>query len=119
MPPKTPSSALSPAAKRNPARRAGLFVLAALAVALVLAGLVSPFASPEPDGLERVAADQGFAEKGEGTPAWNAPLPDYTLGGREGKWPKAVAGLLGTAVVFGAAYGLSRFLARRKAGHSA
>jgi len=119
VPPDTPPPPLSPTAKGSPGRRAGLFVLAALAVALVLAGLVSPFASSEPDGLERVAADQGFAEKGEGTPAWNAPLPDYTLGGGEGKWPKAVAGLLGTAVVFGAAYGLARFLARRKAGDSA
>jgi cobalt/nickel transport system permease protein len=81
----------------------------------MLAGLVSLFASSEPDGLERVAADQGFAEKGEGTPAWNAPLPDYTVAGREEKWPKAAAGVLGTVVVFGAAYGLGRLLMRRKA----
>jgi hypothetical protein len=44
-----------------------------LAVALGV-GLAAPFASSSPDGLERVAADQGFLDRGT---AQAAPVPDY------------------------------------------
>ena len=42
-----------------------------LLVALVLAGVVSRFASSDPDGLTKVSEDNGFADTGEGrTTAW-------------------------------------------------
>lgn len=41
-------------------------VLAGFVVALVLAGLVSRFASSDPDGLTKVSEDHGFAGAGKG-----------------------------------------------------
>ncbi|MHA1572601.1 MAG: PDGLE domain-containing protein [Alphaproteobacteria bacterium] len=95
-------------------RKLWMFVLIGLVIAVGLGTLASPFASSSPDGLEKVAADKGFARKSEGAPAWKwAPVPDYAMPGlkREAA-ATALAGLLGTVVVFALAYGLARLLAR-------
>ena len=72
-------------------------------VSVLLAAFVSPFASKAPDGLEKVAKDKGFAEKGEGRAAWRFPLmPDYAVAGvRSESVGTALAGLAGTLLVFG------------------
>jgi hypothetical protein len=67
------------------------FTIVALAVAIALGVLVSPFASSEPDGLERVATDHGFVEKAR-SHANYGPL----------------AGLTGTLLVFALGYGIAR-----------
>ena len=97
-------------------RRVWVFVLAGLVVSLLLAALVSPFASKAPDGLEKVAKDKGFAEKGEGAPAWRFPLmPDYAVPGvRSEALSTALAGLAGTVVVFGVALGAAKVISRRR-----
>lgn len=93
------------------------YVLSGLGVSLVLAVGLSPFASSAPDGLERVAHDKGFAEKGERPAAWAwAPLSDYGIAGKEGWWPTCAAGAVGTLAVFAAAVGLGKLLARRGSG---
>jgi hypothetical protein len=100
-------------------RRSRLLVGAGLALAVALVLFVAPYASTQPDGLERVARDQGFAARGEGTPAWRyAPLPEYSLPGVESRWSKALAGVVGVAAAFGVAYGVGRLLARRNASAS-
>ncbi|MET8326118.1 energy-coupling factor ABC transporter permease [Streptomyces sp. NPDC005181] len=48
-----------------------------LVTALVLAGFVSFYASASPDGLEKVAADQGIDEKAEPHASKDSPLADY------------------------------------------
>lgn len=48
-----------------------------LAAALVLAGFVSFYASANPDGLEKVAADKGIDEKVQEHDAAGSPLADY------------------------------------------
>ncbi|MFE3903402.1 energy-coupling factor ABC transporter permease [Streptomyces sp. NPDC059153] len=48
-----------------------------LVTALVLAGFVSFYASASPDGLEKVAADQGIDKKTEEHAAKDSPLADY------------------------------------------
>ncbi|WP_406740226.1 energy-coupling factor ABC transporter permease [Streptomyces atratus] len=48
-----------------------------LVTALVLAGFVSYYASADPDGLEKVAADQGIDKKTEEHAAKDSPLADY------------------------------------------
>ncbi|WP_327423098.1 energy-coupling factor ABC transporter permease [Streptomyces sp. NBC_01527] len=48
-----------------------------LVTALVLAGFVSFYASASPDGLEKVAADQGIDEKTEPHVSKDSPLADY------------------------------------------
>lgn len=82
-----------------------------LGIALFVAIVFSPFASPHPDGLERVAEDKGFLEKGEGKPIVISPIPDYTFPGiHNEKAATAVAGVAGTLVVFGLGYGLAKVL---------
>jgi cobalt/nickel transport system permease protein len=60
--------------------------------------LLSPLASADPDGLERVAADLGFL--GKGASATYQLMPDYTLP-ILGNTPLSTifAGLIGVAVV--------------------
>jgi hypothetical protein len=48
-------------------RRYFTLLLAGLGIALLVA-FFSPLASSEPDGLERVAEDEAFIDKGEGAP---------------------------------------------------
>ncbi|WP_432033127.1 energy-coupling factor ABC transporter permease [Streptomyces antibioticus] len=48
-----------------------------LVTSLVLAGFVSFYASADPDGLEKVAADKGIDKKVEDHAAADSPLADY------------------------------------------
>ncbi|MFF3845631.1 energy-coupling factor ABC transporter permease [Streptomyces sp. NPDC002328] len=48
-----------------------------LVTSLLLAGFVSFYASADPDGLEKVAADKGFDAKVEEHAAADSPLADY------------------------------------------
>ncbi|MBU4311769.1 MAG: PDGLE domain-containing protein [Candidatus Omnitrophica bacterium] len=88
-------------------------ILLWLAVSLILAFFISPFASSSPDGLEKVADDKGFLEKGEAEPAFISPLPDYVWPGvhNEG-FATGFAGIMGTLIVFGVAYGVGAAIKR-------
>lgn len=87
------------------------YIFLSLLAAILLALLLAPFASPWPDGLEKVAKERGFIEKGEVEPALRSPVPDYILPGiKNEKVATAVAGVLGIIVVFGVAYGLAALL---------
>ena len=58
------------------------FTLLALLVAIALATAFSPFASSSPDGLEKVAEQEGFLDRGRLAPVQKrAPVPDYALPG--------------------------------------
>jgi len=85
-------------------------LLIALAVALI-----SPLASAWPDGLERVAEDKGFSEDAQDAPY--EAIPDYVLPGVGNEAVATIlAGIVGTLVVFGLAYGLGALLRKREAG---
>jgi cobalt/nickel transport protein len=89
-------------------------IIIGLIIALFLAGIISMFASSSPDGLEKVAENLGFLEKGEGEPAIKSPAPDYALPGlKNEKLATSIAGIAGTLVVFGLGYGIA-FLLKRK-----
>lgn len=82
------------------------FVVVALAVAIGLATAVSPFASPQPDGLERVAEDKGFVAAGQ---ASSGPIPDYAFPDvADERLATGLAGFTGTLIVFGVGYVLVR-----------
>ena len=84
-----------------------------LLVALGLAIFVAPFACPWPDGLEDVAAKLGFDGRGVSS-ILHAPAPDYRLPGiHSAAGATAIAGALGTLVVFGLALVLGRVLVRK------
>lgn len=53
--------------------------ISGLVTALVLAGFVSYYASSSPDGLEKVAADQGIDAKAREHAAAGSPLADYSV----------------------------------------
>ncbi len=80
-------------------RRRNLALLAGgLAVALLVVFALAPNASAQPDGLERVAADQGFADRAQDAP--HSLLPDYTVPGVEDETRSTIfAGVIGVAVV--------------------
>jgi cobalt/nickel transport protein len=84
-------------------RRTSTKVVAAavLLLALVLAGVVSRFASDDPDGLTKVSEDHGFADKEK--------AHDSVVGGYG-----SVTGILGVLVVLGLAGGVSYVLRRKE-----
>ncbi|MDI6799779.1 MAG: PDGLE domain-containing protein [Actinomycetota bacterium] len=90
------------------------FITIGLLISFFLATLVSPYASPHPDGLERVAENKGFIELAEKEPAWTgSPIPDYAVPGIERESiATGLAGLAGTAITFTLAHGLARILKR-------
>lgn len=82
-------------------------------VTLLAAGIVSYFASPHPDGLERVAEDHGFLEKAN-EPSWTAWIPDYEIPGISSPMLKVgLAGVIGAAILFGVLYAISRPLSAK------
>ena len=84
-----------------------------LLAALFLAAAISPFASRWPDGLEKVAEDKGFLEKGEKS-VISSPLPDYRWPGlKNAHLAVASSGIAGTLIVFILGWGVAR-LAKRK-----
>ena len=87
-----------------------------LLLALALA-VLSPLASPHPDGLERVAEDQGFIDRAQGSPVH--VITAYLFSGiQDQRLATVLAGLLGTVIVFALVFGLSWLLRRRRSrGH--
>jgi cobalt/nickel transport system permease protein len=95
-----------------PARASAGWVAGGIGIALGVATL-SPLASPNPDGLERVAEDVGFLDTAL-EPAYKL-LPDYTIPGVEnGVISGIIAVMLGTVIVFGLSYFVGRILGARR-----
>ena len=97
-------------------KKTWIFILLALLVSLLLAILMSPFASSSPDGLEKVAEDKGFLDKAEEhETAWNhSPIPDYAVGGiKNESVATALAGLIGTLLTFAVGLGLAKVMSRK------
>jgi PDGLE domain len=95
-----------------------LFTILALALAVGLATAVSPFASPHPDGLEKVAEEKQFIEEGKLAPLQeSSPIPDYAFPGVEDeRVATGLAGFVGCLGVFAIGYGLAYVLRRRPRG---
>lgn len=97
--------------------RNNTFFLIGLSVALLVAVFLSPFASSDPDGLDRVSQDQGFEQKAqEETPAKQLPFysvfEEYALRGVPEGLATPLAGLIGTLVTFGLAWGAGKILVK-------
>jgi cobalt/nickel transport protein len=91
------------------------FTVFALAVAIALGTAFSPFASGSPDGLEKVAQDKGFVDRGRlAAVQQEAPAPDYALPGVDDpRVATALAGFAGTLGVFLLAAGVVAVVRRR------
>lgn len=101
-----------PNASRNRA-----FIWTGLGVALLVAVFLSPFASSDPDGLDRVAEDQGFSDRAaEAPPSHQLPFygvfDEYALRGVPEGIATPLAGLVGTLVAFSLAWGAGKLLVK-------
>jgi hypothetical protein len=96
-------------------RRVLPFVLLGLAVSLALALFVSPWASESPDGLDRVADDQGFADRADEHDLARSPVADYSVDGVDSqRLSTGLAGAVGVVVTFLFALGLFALVRRRR-----
>ena len=94
------------------------FLLSGLGIALLIAVGLSPFASQNPDGLDRVAQDHGFEKKAAEAPIaktfpFAAIFEDYSLKGAPAPLATPLAGLVGTLVTFGCAWGIGKLATRK------
>ncbi|MEX2279826.1 MAG: energy-coupling factor ABC transporter permease [Acidimicrobiia bacterium] len=97
-------------------RAVGGFVAAGLAVAIALVVFIAPIAASDPDGLERVAEDTGFATVA-GDNAYSGPLADYGVAGLDNEAVGTIiAGIVGTGLTFAAGMILVG-IARRRSHH--
>jgi hypothetical protein len=92
-----------------------IFVIIALALAIGLGTAVSPFASAAPDGLNRVAEDHAFGDRGKlASLQEDSPVPGYAFPGVENeKLAKGLAGFTGTLLVFALGFGIAKTARRR------
>ena len=91
------------------------FVIAGLGTALLIAVFLSPFASQDPDGLDRVSQDLKFDTKAsENPPAKQLPFyavfDEYALRGVPEAIATPLAGLVGTLATFGIAWGIGKLV---------
>ena len=86
--------------------------LIALLICLAVACL-SPLASSSPDGLERVAEDEGFINLGQDAPF--RIIADYVFPWIENEALATIlTGIVGTLALFGVAYGVAWLFTLRK-----
>lgn len=103
------------------------FGVGALLVTLVLAGVVSSFASSNPDGLDWVSqrgctvADEGvtggecIAQRGADHEQADSPLADYGIAGIDNPYlSTGLSGVLGVLATFAIGYGVFWLVRRRK-----
>ena len=86
------------------------FLISGFIASLLLAGVVSFYASSSPDGLEKVAEEIGFIETAKENTNADVVLSDYGTKGVDNERASVgiagVIGVLGTAVVAGVAFKL-------------
>lgn len=94
-----------------------LFVAVGLAVAVALAFGLSPYASSSPDGLNKVAEQKGFVDRGRlHSVQKDSPIAHYAFPGiGDPRLATAVAGFVGTLGVFALGYGVARVARRTRA----
>ncbi|TQL70354.1 cobalt/nickel transport protein [Nocardioides albertanoniae] len=110
------------ASTKNGQKRAVPFKWVAIGiavVALLLAGVVSYYASADPDGLEYVAGKTGFLDSASNHGAADGPLADYSAKGVDNsRLSGGLAGVIGTVVVLVGAGGLALVVRRRSSSSS-
>ncbi|KGN32637.1 hypothetical protein N802_17705 [Knoellia sinensis KCTC 19936] len=89
-------------------------VIAGLVISLILAGVVSLWASGNPDGLEFVAEKLGFVDTAGEHATGESPLADYGVAGvANERLSGGLAGILGVVAVAVIAFGLMFVLRKR------
>lgn len=95
-------------------------LIGGLLVTLGLAFFVSPLASSAPDGLNKVAAEHGFADSEQKHPLGDSPVAGYELRGvADDRLATALSGIAGVLVTFGIGVIVFGVIARRRSGKDA
>lgn len=81
---------------------------------LLIAGVLSLFASTWPDGLDSVAEKYSFKNK-ETKVELPTPLADYKVKGLDEKVGTSIAGLVGSAICFGVAFSIAQVVKPKNA----
>ena len=88
--------------------------VAGIAIAVLVVIVLAPRASSDPDGLERVATDNGFI--GQAQNFFSGLFNGYAIPGIDDPTVSTIlSGLLGVAILLGLVFVIGRVLARRKA----
>lgn len=87
------------------------FFIGFAVVSLLIAGVLSYFASGDPDGLDKTVEDTGIAAHAQEHPLSGSTFADYALGGDDRF--TGVAGVLGVAVVLALSFGLFWMLRKK------
>lgn len=96
---------------RRGSQRMWAFVGVGLILCILVAGILSRFASGSPDGLEKVAEDTGFIADAQDSANAGSLLADY---GDVAGIPVGVAGVIGVLIMTVVAFALFMWLGRSK-----
>ena len=89
-------------------------IFAGLLIALLLAAVVSFYASSSPDGLEKVATDKGISQQAKDHQLSDSPLADYGVKGVDNsRLSTGLAGVAGVAITLALGTGLALAVRRR------
>jgi len=89
-------------------------VLIGLAISIIIASMLSFYASANPDGLEFVAEQVGFLNTAKDSAVASSPLADYALTGLENeRFSVGIAGIVGVILTAIISFGLFTFLKKR------
>ncbi|MFF0445639.1 energy-coupling factor ABC transporter permease [Streptomyces sp. NPDC004609] len=114
-PDPAPVTGPAPDPASTPARSPRAVWVTGLVTALVLAGFVSFYASASPDGLEKVAADQGIDRKVREHAAADSPLADYGIEDvTDARISGGLAGVIGVAATVAVGSGVFYAVVRRR-----
>ncbi|KAB8174767.1 energy-coupling factor ABC transporter permease [Microbispora catharanthi] len=108
---------VGPAAPEAPSAGIGLrpVLVGGALVAVLLAGVVSFYASSAPDGLEKVAADKGLSAQEKPHAAEDGPLAGYSVKGVENqRMSGGLAGVAGVGLTVVAGGGVFYVIRRRR-----
>ena len=90
------------------------FLRAGLLVSLAIAGVLSYYASSQPDGLEKVAEDKGFLDTAKDSVNAGTPLADYGITGLENeRLSVGLSGIIGVIVTLIVAFATFKTLAKK------
>ncbi|MFC4494280.1 energy-coupling factor ABC transporter permease [Streptomyces ovatisporus] len=104
-----------PAQAPAPPRSNRRLWLGGLLVTVLCAGIVSFYASASPDGLEKVAADNGIDEKARDHAAADSPLADYGIEDiADARLSGGLAGVIGAGVTLAVGSGVFVAVRRRQ-----
>ncbi|MFJ3171531.1 energy-coupling factor ABC transporter permease [Streptomyces roseus] len=108
--------AAAPAAVTAAARSTKPVWITGLVTALVLAGVVSFYASASPDGLEKVAADKGIDQNVKEHASAGSPLADYSVKDvGDARLSGGLAGVIGVGATVAVGTGIFWTVRRRRA----